>query len=79
MPTSSRGSAGNELGPTERRDRSPLGRRRRRAEAAEGRVGQVASGVVGRKDAEAARGLGRRLLRHGARGSPSVADLCVDL
>ena len=48
------------------------------AEAAGGRVGQVASGVVGSKDAEATRGLGRRLLRHGAWGSTSVADLCAD-
>ena len=72
--------AGNELRATERRDSGPFGRRRRRAEAAEGRVGQVARRCVRlREDAEAARGLGRGLLRHGAGGSPSVADLCVEL
>ena len=62
------------------RDGRAFRRRRRRAEAAEGRVGQIARRRVRlREDAEAPRRLGRGLLRHGAWGSPSVADLCMAL
>ena len=72
--------AGNELRATERRDGRAFRRRRRRAEAAEGRVGQIARRCVRlREDAEAARRLGRGLLRHGAGGPSSVADLWAEL